>query len=29
MMSSIKDKKKKNDDDELSEHFQDSEIVIR
>ena len=29
MMSGIKDKRKKNNDDELSEHFQDAEIVIR
>ena len=29
MMSNIKDKKRKNDDDELSEHFQNAEIVIR
>ena len=29
MMSSIKDKKRKNDDDELSEHSQDAKIVIR
>ena len=28
-MSSIKDKRKKNDDDELSEHFQNAKIVIR
>ena len=28
MMSSIKDRKRKNDDDELSEHFQNAEIVI-
>ena len=29
MMSSIKDKRKKNDDDEQSEHFQDAEFVTR
>ena len=29
MMSSIKDRRKKNDSGELSEHFQDAEIVIR
>ena len=29
MMSSIKGKRKKNDDDELSEHFQNVKIVIR
>ena len=29
MMLSIKDKKRKNDDDELSEHSQNAEIVIR
>ena len=29
MMSSIKDRKRKNDDDELSEHLQNAEIVIR
>ena len=29
MMSSIKDRRRKNDDDELSEHFQNAEIVIR
>ena len=28
MMSSIKDKRKRNNDDELSEHSQDAEIVI-
>ena len=28
-MSSIKGRKRKNDDDELSEHFQNAEIVIR
>ena len=28
-MSDIKDRKRKNDDDELSEHFQNAEIVIR
>ena len=29
MMSSAKDKRKENDDDELSKHLQDAEIVIR
>ena len=29
MMSSIKDKKRKNDDDELSKHFQNAEIIVR
>ena len=29
MMSSIKDRKKKNDDNELSEHSQNAKIVIR
>ena len=29
MMSDIKDKRKENDDDELSKHFQNAEIVIR
>ena len=29
MMSSIKDRKRKNDDDELSKHSQNAEIVIR
>ena len=29
MMSGIKDRRKRNDDDELSEHFQNAEIVIR
>ena len=29
MISSIKNKRKKNDDDKLSEHFQNVEIVIR
>ena len=29
MMSSIKGRKRRNDDDELSEHFQNAEIVIR
>ena len=29
MMLSIKDRRRKNDDDELSEHLQDAEIVIR
>ena len=29
MMSNIKDKKRKNNKDELSEHSQDAEIVIR
>ena len=29
MMSSIKDRRKENDDDELSEHLQNAEIVIR
>ena len=29
MISSIKDRKKKNDDDELSEHSQNAEILIR
>ena len=29
MMSSIKDKKRKNDDDKLSKHSQNAEIVIR
>ena len=29
MMSSIKDRRKRNDDDELSEHSQNAEIVIR
>ena len=28
MISSIKDKRKENDDDELSEHFQNAEIVV-
>ena len=28
MMSSIKDKRRKNDENELSEHFQNAEIVI-
>ena len=29
MMSGIKDRRKKNNDDELSEHFQNAEIVVR
>ena len=29
MMSNIKDRKKRNDGDELSKHFQNAEIVIR
>ena len=29
MMSNIKDKERRNDDDELSEHLQNAEIVIR
>ena len=29
MISSIKDRRRKNDDDELSEHSQNAEIVIR
>ena len=29
MMSSIKDRRRKNDNDELSEHSQNAEIVIR
>ena len=29
MMSSIKDRRRKNDDDELSEHSQNVKIVIR
>ena len=29
MMSDIKDRRRKNDDDELSEHSQNAEIVIR
>ena len=29
MMSNIKDKRRKNDDNELSKHFQNAEIVIR
>ena len=29
MMSSIKNKRKRNDDDELSKHFQNVEILIR
>ena len=29
MMSSIKDKKKENDDDKQSKHFQDVKLVIR
>ena len=29
MMSSIKDKRRKNDDNKLSKYFQDAEIVIR
>ena len=29
MMLSIKDRKKENNNDELSEHFQNAEIVIR
>ena len=29
MMSSIKDRRRENDDDELSEHSQNAEIVIR
>ena len=29
MMSSIKDRKKRNDGGELSEHFQNAEIVVR
>ena len=29
MMSSIKDKRRENDGDELSEHLQNAEIVIR
>ena len=28
-MSDIKDRRKKNNDDELSEHFQNAKIVIR
>ena len=29
MISGIKDRRKKHDDDELSEHFQNAEIIIR
>ena len=29
MMSSIKNRKRKNDDDELSEHFQNAEFIVR